>query len=220
MMSGSTNLWLATVTALALSFGMAACGGATEEAEGPAQAAVASDAAEEPSESESAQEYEITRSTDGPFSFSVFGVAQNEGSTMQRESIVLNAPDCPIRFVSASMSFDFEDRRFRYNVATQIETDVPVAALEVRHALFDVFGDHIQNLANTEATDFAPGGHSLTGTWDIFQANEVSEHLTTVSYVYQVRLVDGRVWEVDSSAVIAALQSLDLDREIEDDPGS
>ena len=165
-----------------------------------------------------AQEYGITRSPDGPFSFQILGITMNEGSTMQRESIVLNVPDSPIRFVSASLSFDFEDRRFRYNVAAQVEAAVPITALEVRHVLFDVFGEHVKNLSDTEAKDITPGDHSLSGTWNILRENEVTEHLTTVSYVAQARLADGRVWEFDSDALSAALGSLNLDQEVEDDP--
>ncbi|MFC1530572.1 hypothetical protein ACFL6R_07700 [Gemmatimonadota bacterium] len=166
-----------------------------------------------------AQEYEIARTADGPFAFRIMGITLNEGSTMQRESIVLNYPDCPIRCMSASLSFDYEDRRFRYNVATQVNATVPVVALELRHVLFDVFGEHIQNLSNTEATDISIGSRSLSGTWNIFQENEVSEHLTTVSYVAKVRLADGRVWKFNADALAATLESLNLDREIEGESG-
>ena len=137
---------------------------------------------------------------------------------MQRESIVLNVPDSPIDLVSASLSFDYEDRRFRYNVAAQVKAAVPVTALEVRHVLFDIFGEHMQNLSNSEATDIKPGDHSMSGTWNILRENEVTAHLTTVSYVTQAQLEDGRVWKFDSDALSAALGSLNLDQEVEDDP--
>ncbi len=73
----------------------------------------------------------------------------------------------------------------------------------------------MQNLSNTEAKDITPGDHSLSGTWNILRENEVTEHLTTVSYVAQARLADGRVWEFDSDALSAALGSLNLDQERE-----
>ena len=161
---------------------------------------------------------EITRSPDGQFSIQILGITMNEGSTMQRESILLNVPDSPIRFTSASMSFDYEDRRFQYNVAAQLEAAVPIAALEVRHVLFDLFGEHMQNLSNTDATDITPGNYSMDGTWNILRENEVTEHLTTVSFVAQARLENGRVWKFDSDVLSASLRSLNLDQEVEDDP--
>ena len=165
-----------------------------------------------------AQEYSIARSPDGPFSFQILGITMNEGSTMQRESIVLNAPDSPVRFVSASLSFDYEDRRFQYNVDAQIGATAPIAALEIRHVLFDVFGEHMENLSNIEAMDITLGNRYLSGTWNILQENKVTKHLTMVSYVARVRLADGRVWKFDSDALSAALGSLNLDQEVEDDP--
>ena len=161
---------------------------------------------------------EITRSPDGQFSIQILGIPMNEGSTMQRESIVLNVPDSPVRFTSASMSFDYEDRRFQYNVAAQLEAAVPIAALEVRHVLFDLFGEHMQNLSNTDATDITPGNYSMDGTWNILRDNAVTEHLTTVSFVAQARLENGRVWKFDSDVLSASLRSLNLDQEVEDDP--
>jgi len=169
-----------------------------------------------------AQEYEITRSPDGSFAFSILAVNFNEESTLERESILLNASDSPIRLVGASMTIDYggEGRgRLRYNVASQIEANVFVMALELRHALYDVFGNHMQNLSNTETRNVEPGALSLSGTWNIRQENEVTEHLTTVSFVAQVRLSDGRVWNYNSDALSAALDSLELDQDIDDDPG-
>ena len=165
-----------------------------------------------------AQEADIMRSPDGPFSVRIMGIAVNEGSTMQRESIILNVPDSPIRFVSASMSFDYKDRRFQYNVYSQLDVTIPITAFEVRHVLYDVFGEHMQNLSNTDPTDIAPGHYSTDGTWIMLQENRLKEHLTTVSYVAQVRFKDGRVWRFDSDVLSTALGSLNLDQEVEDDP--
>lgn len=166
------------------------------------------------------QEYEISRLFDGWFATRISGVAINEGSTLQRESIVLNIPSSPARIHDARLSFDYGDRRFRYEVSTQLDANVLVRALEVRHVLFNVFGDHMHNLSNTEAVDLSPGTHTLDGAWNMFQENDLSEHLTTVTYVARARLEDGSVWNADLDAISTALESLDLDREIENDPES
>ena len=132
----------------------------------------------------------------------------------------MNIPTSPVRISGAQVSFDYESRRFQYEVSTQLEATVLVRALEVRHVLYDVFGDHMRNLSNTEAIDIAPGQRTLDGVWNMFQENDLSEHLTTVTYVARARLEDGSVWNADMGAIVVALESLDLDREIEDDPGA
>lgn len=167
------------------------------------------------------QEYEISRSSDGSFATQVAGLrlTVNQGSTLERESIVLNIPSSPVQIHGAQLSFNYRDRRYRYDVSTQLEATVLVRALEVRHVLYDVFGDHMRNLSNTETVDIAPGTRALDGVWNMFEENDMYQHLTTVTYVARARLEDGSVWNADDSALAAALQSLDLDREIEDDPG-
>ena len=78
----------------------------------------------------------------------------------------------------------------------------------------------MQNLLNVEATDLSPGTHTLDGVWNTSRENDLSEHLTTVTYVARARLEDGTIWNADSIAIAAALESLDLDREIDGDSGS
>ena len=168
----------------------------------------------------------ITRSPDGSFSITqilnhptgeplTLPFTINEGSTLQRESIVLNVPDVPLRLVSASMHFGYEESQYFYNMAAQVDVAVPITALEVRHMLFDVFGEHMQNLSNTEATDITPGDYSMAARWNTLRENPVygaiTEHLTTVSYVAKARLRDGRVWKFDFDALSDALESLNLE---------
>ena len=51
-----------------------------------------------------AGDYNISRSPDGPFSFSISGVDLNPGSTMQRESVLFNEPSCPVQITSLSLA--------------------------------------------------------------------------------------------------------------------
>ncbi len=95
---------------------------------------------------------------------------------------------------STALDFDYEDRRFRYNLTSEINITSPVRAIEVRHVLFDLFGEHMKNLKNLEAKDLAAGGHSLSGQWNVLRENDLSEHLTTVTFISKVRLADGSVW--------------------------
>ena len=57
--------------------------------------------------------YQVTREIEAPFSFSLFGVLLNPGSSMERESIVFNEPSCPVEIAGRTLKIGFEDRRFR-----------------------------------------------------------------------------------------------------------
>ncbi|MDE2878706.1 hypothetical protein [Candidatus Palauibacter soopunensis] len=156
-----------------------------------------------------AQEYEISRVSHDRI---------NDRSRLQRESIALNITSSPIRVEAAELSIRFRDRRYRYEVSTDIEVGTSVQALEVRHVLYDVFGDHMSNLSNVEVRGMLPGPHTLDGTWNMLSQNDSNEHLITVTYVARARLDDGSVWNADMAAISDVLESLDLDREIGDEP--
>lgn len=92
----------------------------------------------------SAAEYQVSRGADGPFAVTIMGVKINQGSSLQRESIVLNDPECPLTITSASLGFDYADRRFQYKASTAIQASQAVSAYEVRHVIFDIFGEHLK----------------------------------------------------------------------------
>ncbi len=163
--------------------------------------------------------YEITRSNDGPFTFRVSRVTLNEGSSLERETILLNTPRSPIILSAASLGIDYEDRRFQFGVSATAEVGTAIRAFEVRHVLYDVFGEHLQNLSNTEARDIEPGATQFDGTWNVLRESDATELLTTVSFVARVRLANGQVWVFDPEELAAALASLNLEQQIEEEPG-
>src|SRR5438105_3647205 len=141
-----------------------------------------------------AQQYQVNRAPDGPFATKILGVPFNQGSSLQRERILLNIPSCPVQITATSLTYDYKDRGMQYKVRSTFQTQQPIAAVELRYILYDVFGDHLRNLSNTEAKDYTSGEHVVDGTWNVLRENDVSEHLTTVAYVAKVRLPDGKVW--------------------------
>ena len=163
------------------------------------------------------QEYQVARVSDGPFSMKIMGVAFNEGSALQREAIVLNSPSCPVQLTSSALTFDYGDHGFKYKVHTGIKVQQPIAAIEIRHALYDVFGNHMRNLSNVEGRDFAVGPATVDGAWNVLQENDMGEHLTTVTYVAAVRFADGRIWRFQTAPLIGALRGLNLEQKIEND---
>lgn len=161
--------------------------------------------------------YEIKRESEGPFTFKMFGVEMNKGSSLQRESVLFNDPSCPLQLSKNGMTFEYKDRRLQISADTEISVSQSVMALEVRHILFDVFGRHMKNLANLEAKDFPASPASLKGTWNLFGENAASELLTTVTYVARVRLSDGTQWVFNSDNLATALGTLHLEKKIDED---
>ncbi len=160
-----------------------------------------------------AGDYEILRSPDGPFTFSLSGVELNEGSSLMRESILFNEPSCPVQLTNHSTSIVYKDRGFRFSGSTDLQVTRAISAIQVRTVLYDVFGQHMSNLANSEPMDMAPGPVTISGVWRASD-NDVGELLTTVTYIARVRLADGTQWVFDSGNLELALSSLNLENKI------
>ena len=163
-----------------------------------------------------AQDYNIVRQPDGPFAFKVLSITINEGSTLTRESILFNDPSCPVSVQSHSTKIIYKDRAFEFSGKSTIQVSSPIVALQVRTILYDVFGQHMKNLSNTEARDFSAGQSTLEANWRASD-NDASELLTTVTYVARVRLADGRQWIFNTDNLEAALGSLHLEQKIGDE---
>jgi len=160
-------------------------------------------------------EYTISRAPDGPFSFTISGITLNEGSSLTRESILFNDPSCPAQLTGHGTEIVYKDRGFRFSSATNLQVNGDVRAIQVRTSQFDVFGQLIQNLSNIEAIDLPIGERRITGEWRASE-NEITEMLTTVTYVARVRLADGSQWVFDTDSLLLALSSLDLEQKIDE----
>ena len=161
-------------------------------------------------------DYSINRYEDGPFSFSLNNITFNEGSSLMREGILFNEPTCPVKIEYRGMRILYEDRSFIHSGETTLNVESEIVALEIRTALYDVFGRHIKNLANVEVKDFDPGRSLVSGEWRAFD-NEITRLLTTVTYVTRVRLNDGSQWVFDPDDLLLALSSLELEQKIGED---
>ena len=163
-----------------------------------------------------AADYNIERQPDGPFAFTLLGVTVNEGSTLTRESILFNDPTCPVKILSHTTRIIFKDRNFRFEAQTSIDVKNPIVAIQVSTLLYDIFGEHMKNLGNTEVKDFSPGQSRLDGEWRAYE-NDVGKFLTTITYVARVRLADGSQWIFNADNLLLALSSLNLEQKIGDD---
>ncbi len=165
-----------------------------------------------------ASAYEITRQSDGPFSFSISGITINKGSSLERESILFNDPNSPVQLQSHSMEIAYQDRSFRFGADSDIEVSQPIVGMQIRTIQYDAFGQHMQNLSNTEIKDFSAGDTSVSAQWRAREA-QVTRFLTAVTYVARVRLEDGSQWVFDEDELFDALRSLDLEQKIGEEPG-
>lgn len=163
-----------------------------------------------------AADYNIDRQQDGPFTFAISGVTVNEGSSLTRESVLFNDPTCPVKIQSHTTKIIYRDRGFRFASQTSIDVKSPIVAVQVRTILYDVFGQHMHNLGNTEPKDFGAGQATISGEWCAYEG-DVSELLTTVTYVARVRLADGSQWIFNADNLQFALSTLNLEQKIGDD---
>lgn len=155
--------------------------------------------------------YQVSRTTDGGFMFELSGIKINEGSSLQRETIILNQPASGVELVSSSLKYAYKDRSFNYQGATKLKLTKKVTAIQVRHALYDVFGKHVTNLANTEAKDLAAGEHTLDASWRAPESH-ISTVLTNVTYISRVRYEDGTQWVADWEEIARELSKLQLEK--------
>lgn len=163
-----------------------------------------------------AANYDIERTSDGPFSFEIMGTKLNEGSSLQRESILFNNKTSPVKLLSHTMKVKYNDRGFRFAGTTKAKIGEKIKALQIRTIQYDIFGRHMKNLANTQPKDFAAGEITIDGEWRASE-HEIAEFLTSVTYVARVRFGDGTQWTFNSDNLQMALSTLRLEQKIGED---
>ncbi len=167
-----------------------------------------------------AGDYEASRAQDAPFAFtSMFGGTFNKGSSLMRESILLNDPDCPVQITKTQTRFDLVKSNFDYVSTNEFETKKAIAAVSIHHAVFNVFGRYMDNLSDIDVADRDVGRQSKEGRWKSL-GDYVPTLLTTVTYVSRVRLSDGTQWVYDEDKLLSALRGLQLEPVIGDSKGS
>ncbi|GJQ22186.1 MAG: hypothetical protein HBSIN02_25410 [Bacteroidia bacterium] len=132
-----------------------------------------------------------------------YGVKVNKNSTLRRSFITFNDPACPVQLNSAGIKTLYDDRSYSYKPVGTLNASEQVSAIDVRFLLYDVFGDHIKTLRGTYVGDVAPNNAFQLkdiGSWRAWE-NEVSELLTVVSFVAQVRTQSGKLWRYNEKAI-------------------
>ena len=141
-----------------------------------------------------------------------YDIKINKNSTLRRAWVVLNDPGCPVQLINAGINTRYGDREYNYIPTGSAKVSAAISAMEIRYILYDIFGDHLKTLSGTEVSNAAVNAEiSLKemGRWRAWE-NEISELLTVVVFVAQVRTVDGKIWRYQDKPISEELNKIRL----------
>jgi hypothetical protein len=135
-----------------------------------------------------------------------YGITVNKESTLTREWVTFHDPALPADVAgTVGIKTVYESERgsgdYKYSTRLNIEAREPVAAIEVRFLLFDIWGNHIKTLSLTQVADISDK-KELTAEWRAFSENEVSEYYASIAFIARVRTQSGRVVEANTSLIL------------------
>lgn len=138
------------------------------------------------------------------------GIKVNDGSTLKREYITINDSNCPIQISDVSIRTSYGASKYEFTPVGVLRPKEPIVAYEVIHLIYNVFGEYMKTLSNTEIIDF-DGGRNFSNyvSWYASERN-VSEYLICVSYVSNVRTKSGKVWHYNFKALKEQLNQLEF----------
>ena len=134
----------------------------------------------------------------------------NKESSLVREWVTIQDVRLPVKFketvgvtsyYSSGSTYSSYSKGYRYQTNYSIEIKEPIAAIEVRFLLFDLWGNHTRTLSQTEVADMKEL-KKLSGRWDVYSETEVSVFYASIAYIARVRMMDGRVIEGETATVV------------------
>jgi hypothetical protein len=142
------------------------------------------------------------RGTGDPMNFDIgYGIQVNEGSSLNREWVIVNDKRLPASLTSFDSETRIDDRNWIFDIDYSVEISEPIVAIEVRFIPFDIWGDDYRTLSATDIQDLGAGAHTLSGEWRISESDAV-HHFAMLGYVAQVKLASGAVIRADVDAVV------------------
>lgn len=164
-------------------------------------------------DSRTARKSSVTRESGGSVRTNLSSdVAVNKDSSLTREWITVHDNSLPVKFKSTiGITTAYESGRvrgdYKYRASYSIDTQEQIAAIEIRFLLFDVWGNHIRTLSQSRVSDIQ-GSREITGSWNVYSENEVSEFYASIAYIARVRTQAGRVIEGDTLTVLEEARKL------------
>lgn len=143
-----------------------------------------------------------------------YGIILNKASSLRKEWFVLRDDSAPallegengitIAFGTAELG---GSNRYEYRLAHKLNSKEPLAAIELRVHVFDVFGKLIRTLSATSLVDVVDADFG-TSVWRVPTENEAAAAFASVAYVAATRTASGRVYEIDRVAVLELLRRI------------
>lgn len=144
-----------------------------------------------------------------------YGVVLNEHSTLVREWITASDNTMPVAVdgvvgirTTYKQGGSYSSGNYQYTAEIPLILTDTITAVEIRFIAFDIWGELIRSLSDTEVEDMLPGKKVFKPAWNLYSENEASEFYASIAYIARVRTRSGRVFEADREAIVAEARKL------------
>jgi len=140
----------------------------------------------------------------------IAGIALNDKTTLQREWITVRDTVLPIDFVGTpgiattyKPGGEYSSGTYEYGTKFRLTVKDSITAFEVRFVVFDVWGDPVRTLSETEIEDVPVGSsHDFEPQWNLYSENEASEYYASIAFVARVRTKNGKVYVANMDPIL------------------
>lgn len=139
-----------------------------------------------------------------------YGIKVNKGSTLLRQSVTLNDAEAPIQLNKVSIETSYADHGYLFKPKGDFTVKEPIVAYEIHHVIYNVFGEHMKTLSNTQISDIEGlQVISPSSSWNASE-NNVREYFICISYVANARTKSGQIWHYNFPAIKEQLNKLKI----------
>jgi hypothetical protein len=129
----------------------------------------------------------------------------------------VNDPTCAVQLLETGIESRYlSGGNFVFRKVGSATARESISAVEISLMLFDLWGSHIRDLAVLKVTEISKGAEVPRDSEWATDGLEVTQFMTSVSYVKQVRTSDGKIWRADTRAILEKLASMQLRISAED----
>ena len=157
-------------------------------------------------------ELQVRQEDGGSVVVKVVGGYLNQESSLKRTWYVIDDPDAPAGLDRAGVfpHFDEKEKTQYFVPVGTVSPKEAISAVEVRYALFDVWGDHLRTIAVTRLIDSSTHVDLRQSHEWLALDSEVAQLASVVAFVSRVRTADGDVWTYDANRMAARINALGM----------